>query len=494
MARTHASRRTVVVTLFSLLTLLGFLVGCATNPVTGRREITLVSQGQELALGKEGNAAVLQEYGVYDDPALQAYVNDLGQSLAKVSHLPNIEWHFTLIDDPAVNAFALPGGYVYVTRGILADLNSEAQLAGVMGHEIGHVTARHSAQQITQQQLYGLGLAVGSIFSQTLARHSQAAQQALGLLFLKYSRDDENQADDLGVRYSVLDNYDAREMPATYRTLKRVSDAAGQRLPTFLSTHPDPGDREVRVAALAREATTGKTGLVIKGRDYVQRLDGLVYGRDPKNGYFEGARYYHPSMRFQLDLPAGWKYIDTNAALGAVEPNQNAQLVVSLVKSQVDSPEAAINQLVQSGQVSGAEGRSETINGYPAWVGRVRVAPQQQGGASTILLLALVRREAGQMFQFVGQNKTPGDDNDSRMFQAIRSLRPLTDGSRLNPVAARIKVVKVTQSMALADFLKTQGTLGATPEEIAIANDLDLGETVAAGTLVKIVTPARLRS
>jgi predicted Zn-dependent protease len=493
MARTLAPRRAVVVALFSLLTLVGFLVGCATNPVTGRREISLVSEGQELALGKEGHAAVLQEYGVYDNPELQAYVNGIGQSLAKVSHRPGLAWTFTVIDDPAVNAFALPGGYIYITRGILADLNSEAQLAGVLGHEIGHVTARHSAQQITQQQLFGLGLVVGSIFSQTLARHSQEAQQALGLLFLKYSRDDENQADDLGVRYSVLDSYDAREMPATYRTLKRVGDASGQRLPTFLSTHPDPGDREVRVAALAREQVAGKTGLIIKGRDFVQRTDGLVYGRDPRNGYFEGSHYYHPSLRFQMDLPGSWKYIDTNSALGAVEPNQKAQLVVSMVKSQIDSPTDAVNQLVQSGQVSGAEGRSETINGYPAWVGRVRVT-SQQSGASQVLLLALVRREAGQMFQFVGQNATPGDDNDTRMLQAIRSLRPLTDASRLNPQAARLRVVKVTQSMSLADFLKTQGTLGATPEEIAIANDLDLGETVAAGTLVKIVTPAKLRS
>jgi len=485
-----APRRAVFLALISLL---GFLAGCATNPVTGRREISLVSQGQELQLGKEGHAAVLQEYGVYEDPALQAYVNQVGQSLARVSHLPDLAWTFTLIDDPAVNAFALPGGYIYITRGILVDLNSEAQLAGVLGHEIGHVTARHSAQQITKQQLAGLGLAVGSIFSETLARHSQAAQQALGLLFLKYGRDDENQADELGVRYSVLDNYDAREMPATYRTLKRVSDASGQRLPTFLSTHPDPGDRETRVTALAKETVDGKTGLIIRGRDFVQRTDGVVYGRDPKNGYFEGAHYYHPSLRFQLELPASWKYIDTNSALGAVEANQKAQLVMSMVKSQIDSPESAVNQLVQSGQVSGAEGRSETINGYPAWVGRVRVASQQTG-TSQVLVLALVRREAGQMFQFVGQNTTPGDDNDARMIQSIRTLRPLTDGSRLNPLPARLKVVRVTQSMALADFLKTQGTLGATPEEIAIANDLDLGESVAAGTLVKIVTPARIRS
>ena len=489
MARTLGPRRAVAL---ALVALVGFIIGCATNPVTGRREISLVSEGQELALGKEGHAAVLQEYGVYDNAALQSYVNGVGQSLARVSHLPNLTWTFTLIDDSAVNAFALPGGYIYITRGILANLNSEAQLAGVLGHEIGHVTARHSAQRITQQQLAGLGLAVGSIFSETLARHGQVAQQALGLMFLKYGRDDENEADDLGVRYSVLGTYDAREMPATYRTLKRVGDAAGQRLPTFLSTHPDPGDREARVTQLAQEAVAGKTGLIVKGRDFVQRMDGMVYGRDPKNGYFEGSHYFHPTLRFQIDLPASWKYIDTNSALAAVEPNQRAQLVVSLVKSEIDSPTEAVNQLVRSGRLTGAEGRSENINGYPAWVGRV-TAPTRSG-TPQVLTLALVRRAAGQMFQFVAQSATPGDQNDARMLQSIRSLQPLNDASRMNPTPARVKVVRVTQSMSLTDFLRTQGALGATPEEIAIANDLELGETVAAGTLVKVVTPARLRS
>ena len=129
----------------------GLLVGCATNPVTGRKEISLVTTADELAIGKAGYGAVLEEYGLYDDPALQAYVNTIGQKVAHVSHLPNLEWHFTIVDDPAINAFAMPGGYIYITRGILPYLNSEAQLAGVLGHEIGHVTHRHTAEQMTQQ-------------------------------------------------------------------------------------------------------------------------------------------------------------------------------------------------------------------------------------------------------------------------------------------------------------------------------------------------------
>ena len=178
---------TLAATWAALPVLLG---ACATNPVTGRSEISLVSPAQELEIGKQGYAPVIQEYGLYDDAALQSYVNSIGQKVARVSHLPTLQWHFTIVDDPAVNAFAMPGGYIYVTRGLLAYLNSEAQLAGVLGHEIGHVTRRHSAAQMTQQQLYGAGLALGSIVSPTFQRYSGASQKGLSLLFLKFSRTD----------------------------------------------------------------------------------------------------------------------------------------------------------------------------------------------------------------------------------------------------------------------------------------------------------------
>ena len=270
--RLHACARLAAVFATALAALLATLtLSCATNPVTGRRELTLVSTNQELAIGKDGYGAVVSEYGVYDDPALQAYVDSVGHALAKVSHLPDLAWKFTVLDDPTVNAFAMPGGYIYITRGILAHLNSEAQLAGVLGHEIGHVTARHSARQITQQQLAALGLGVASALSQTVQRYGQAAQSALGLLFLKYGRDDETEADQLGVDYATRAGWDPREIPATYAMLKRVSEKSGQRLPAFLSTHPDPGDREVRTAELARAAAAGKTGLRIGGRAHLDR-------------------------------------------------------------------------------------------------------------------------------------------------------------------------------------------------------------------------------
>src|SRR5213595_4027039 len=174
---------------------------CAVNPATGSRQLMLISESQEIAMGRDYDRQVGASIGLYPDSGLQRYLQQFGTRLAATSERPNLPWTFRVVDDPVVNAFALPGGFIYVTRGIFAHLNSEAELAGVVGHEIGHVTARHSVSQLSKQQLAQLGLAVGSIASPELGRYAGLAGQAFGVLFLKYSRDNESQADDLGLRY-----------------------------------------------------------------------------------------------------------------------------------------------------------------------------------------------------------------------------------------------------------------------------------------------------
>src|SRR5256886_2764079 len=189
----------------------------------------LVSESQEIQLGQPADSEVIQSIGLYRDPALQSYVSDLGKKLAATSERPNLPWTFRVVDDPAVNAFAIPGGFVYVTRGILSHMTNEAQLATVMGHEIGHVTARHTAHQMSREQVANLGLAVGSIASSRIARYAGLASQALGVLFLKFSRDNENQADELGVRYSSRANYDSRQMDSVMAMLDRIESQSGGR-------------------------------------------------------------------------------------------------------------------------------------------------------------------------------------------------------------------------------------------------------------------------
>ena len=474
-----------------LVLLVAALAGCATNPVSGKRELSLVSTAQEAQIGREGYAAVLEEYGVYDDPKLQAYVDSVGQRLGKVSHLPNEPWKFTLLDDASVNAFAMPGGYIYITRGILAHLNSEAQLAGVLGHEIGHVTARHSAARLTQQQLAGLGLGLAGLFSEGFARYSQAAQTALGLMFLKYSRDDENQADELGVQYATAAGYDSREIPSTYAMLKRVSDQGGQRLPTFLATHPDPGSREERTRALAAQATAGKTGLLVRGRAHVQKLDGVVFGRDPRQGYVEGARYFHPELRFQMSFPEGWKIADSKSAISSASADQKSQMQVTLTAKNDLSPSAFVAGLQRSGRITGSRGASETIGGYPAWVGRLLM--QDQAGTQTTLLAAFIRKSPDLLFQVLGKSPEVGDAGEDQIVRAARSFRDLSDPARLEVRPDRVKVIAASRAGDFLALVQAQGAQAVGMEETAILNNVFPDQPVNAGELYKIVVSGRVR-
>ncbi len=475
--------------------LLAFLAGCAKNPVSGKREFSLVSQDQELAMGREGHEAIQAEFGVYDDAALAAYVEGVGQKLAAVSHLPNIEWHFTTLDDPVVNAFALPGGYTYISRGILAHLNSEAQLAGVMGHEIGHVTARHTAQRMTQQQLAGLGLGVATIFSKTFSRYSDAAQQGLGLLFLKYGRDDENQSDELGVEYSVKAGYDPRVIPYTYRMLARVTESAGERLPSYLSTHPDPGDREQRTTQLAEAAVAGKTGLEIGIDPYLERIDGIVFGNDPKNGYFEGNHYYHPNLGFEIRFPEGWEASDKKTAVVAVAPGERAMMQLTLAQDgQGTSPASYVAQLQQSGKVAEAQGRTETINGMPAWVGRLAVPGE--GGQPIVLAAAFIQfqapagdgRPAGPvLFQVLGRSGQQGDADEKAILASARSLKKVTNPEVLNVQPSRVKVVRVDKAGSFGVIVPGLGPQAISLEETAVLNNREVSDVLEPGSRVKIV-------
>jgi predicted Zn-dependent protease len=484
-----ATRARVSVSLAGALLALALLCDCATNPVTGRREFSLVSAAQEAQMGKEGYGAVLAEYGAYEDSTVQRYVAGVGMRLAKVSHLPDLDWHFTVIDDPSVNAFAMPGGYIYITRGILAHLNSEAQLAGVLGHEIAHVTRRHSAAQLSRQQIAGLGLGVASILSTTVARYGQVAQQALGLMFLKYSREHENEADQSGVDYATKAGYEPNEIPPTYAMLKRVGERAGQRLPAFLSTHPDPGDREARTTELARVAREGKTGLLVRHDEYVRRLDDMVFGQDPRGGYFEGDVFYHPGLSFVMTFPAGWKRENTHSAVTA-SPGGAIGMQLTLAEAEDLSPVDYVTKLRASGRIAGSQGQVERIGGLPAWIGRVGVTGED--GTERILAAAFIRSGPGRMFQVLGSSAQAGDADFQKVLASARSFRPLTDPSRLSPTPERVKVTAVARAGAFAATIASLGPQALDAEATAILNNRQQDDPVAVGERLKTVAPAKL--
>jgi predicted Zn-dependent protease len=452
------------------------LSACAVNPVTGKREFMLVSESQELAMGKQYDQQLVVEMGLYSDTALAGYVQRLGLRLAALSERPQLPWTFRLVDDPVVNAFAVPGGYIYITRGIMAHMGSEAQLVSVLGHEIGHVTARHTAQQITQQQLVGLGLGVGSIFSPTIAGIAGVGAQ---ILFLKFSRDDESQADELGFRYMRAARYDPREAADMFAQLARVSGTSGSRLPTWQSTHPDPENR--RAQALARAATMPEaelSGATIRRDEYLNRLDGMVFGLDPRQGYFLGARFVHPEMAFELTFPAGWQYANQPTLVGAQSAEKDAVVTVTLAEGA--SPGEAARTFFGAEEISGTP-TSGTINGLSAAGGAFTAQTQQGAFQGEIQFVA----HGGRVLQVMGY--APSERWAARRDvarAAIRSLRRLTDQQILAVQPWRMDIVRVDRTLTPAEFVQRYpGPVAA--EDIALINQVDAGGRFMSRNLVK---------
>jgi predicted Zn-dependent protease len=453
------------------------LAACAVNPATGKREFMLVSESQELAMGKQYDQQLVVEMGLYQDTALAAYVDRLGQRLAALSERPQLPWTFRLVDDPVVNAFAVPGGYIYITRGIMAHMGSEAQLVSVLGHEIGHVTARHTAQQMTQQQLFGLGLAVGAMFSPEAAG---VASAAVGFLFLKFSRDDESQADELGFRYMREANYDPREAADMFSHLARVSGTSGSRLPEWASTHPDPENR--REKALARAATVPEAELsatLVRRDEYLRRLDNMVYGANPRQGYFIGSRFLHPDMAFELTFPAEWKFANQHSAVLAQSAQRDGAMQLTVAEG---APAEAARAFFANEGISGTP-TTAAINGLPAAGGAFSVQTEQgtlQGEVQFIQHRQLT-------FQFLGYAPSAKwAAHQSAVRAALRSFRPLTDRSLLAVQPWRMAIVRVDRSQTPAEFVvRYPGPVAA--EDIALLNQIDAGGRFMSRNLVKRV-------
>ena len=289
----------------------------------------------------------------------------------------------------------------------------------------------------------------------------------------------------MGVEYSTKAGYDSREIPATYAMLKRISDQGGQRLPGFLETHPDPGDREKVTTELARLAVAGKGALVINQNAYVRHVDGLLFGQDPRQGYFDGDLYLHPTLGFQMNFPAGWGHQDSHSSVAAGEPSQAAVVQLSVAQGAGDlTPAAFVAQLAAKGSISSADGGRETIGGYSAWVGHVVVSPQ--GQTPTTLDAAFIRKDA-RLFQILGQSQHPGDVNEERIFSTIRSFRSLTDPARINVTPDRLRVRNVDANGSFDSVARRLGARPADLETDAILNSVQIADPVRVGALIKLI-------
>ena len=466
----------------AVLLLATLVATCATNPVTGKRELSFVSESQEISMGREYAGQVAQEMGVYPDSAVQGYVSTLGRELAVNTERPRLPWTFTVMDDPTVNAFALPGGYIFVTRGILTHMNSEAELATVVGHEIGHVTARHSVQQMTRQQIAQIGLVAGAIASDRIAQNLGVISQGLGVLFLKYGRDDETQADGLGFRYALHGGYDVRKMVDMFLILQRVTARAGQRIPEWQSSHPDPGNRIAATRERLARVAEPLDGKKVNREPFLRMIDGMVYGDNPRQGFFRGASFLHPDLAFQLEFPQGWQTANQPSSVVGVSPKQDAQVQLSLAGAA--APAEALRQFLGQQGIQAGRSAQTTINGNAAAYAPF-TAQTQDGG--TLSGFAAFISYGGTTYQLLGITAAAYTTYD-RTFQAFTgSFRRLTDPAVLGIKPNRIQVVKVRSATTLAAF--NQQYPSVIPiDELALINGLaDANTTIAAGESVKRV-------
>jgi predicted Zn-dependent protease len=307
----------------------------------------------------------------------------------------------------------------------------------VLGHEIGHVTARHSAEQLSRAQVAQLGLGIGSIFVSEIAAASDLLGASLGLLFLKFGRDDERQADDLGLRYMMRGTYEPREMVDVFVMLGRVSEAAGgSGLPNWLSTHPDPGERRQRIEAEIAASGGSRGGTV--GRDrYLSRIDGIVFGENPRNGFFRGSLFLHPDLEFQINFPEGWQTQNMPQAVAALSQEKDA--VIQLTLAEGGSANAAAESLLGKEGIRRGSTSRRSVNGLPARWDYFAVTTQD---GKELRGLVVFIEYAGRVYQILGYTTAERMGSYDTVFQrSLSSFDRLTDREALNVQPRRIEVV-----------------------------------------------------
>ena len=465
---------------------IALLTACATNPVTGRRELNFMSEAQEISIGRESDPQIKQEMGLYNDPELQRYVNDIGQRMAKVSERPNLPWMFQIVDVPAINAFAVPGGFIYLTRGIMPFLDNEAELAGVLGHEIGHITARHSAQQYTRQMAGGIGLLALQIFVPAARPFGDLAGQGLGVLFLRYGRDDELQADELGAGYEATLGWDPAGVPAFLSTLGRLDEAAGERrgVPNWLSTHPDPLARVEDIRPTVAKLRTGRSDFSTNREEFTRRVDGIVFGDNPEQGIARGRVFSHPVLRFRLDFPEGWEIQNSAQQVAAKAPGADVFMILQLVQNPQgrNLQEIAINSMRSAG-FSAVEGARATVNGIEAFIGLYQGQSQEGTVGARAAHIAYDQK----VYIIVGL--APADvfrQADNAFTSSIRSFRSLSAAEAENIRPSRVDLYVVRAGDTWASIAERGGGI-IKPAALAVMNNAAAGSQPQPGTRIKIV-------
>ncbi len=476
-----------------VLASLPLLAACAVNPVTGQSQLALISEQDELQIGSEGAKQVAQQYVRLPDEPLQGYVNGIGRTLAAASHRPTLPYEYTVIDTPMVNAFALPGGHIYVTRGILGMMNSEDELAGVLGHETGHVTARHAVQQISKQRALGALTVLGMIAAgpRAMDRYGEYAQIGLAAAMQGFSRQDEFQADDLGADYAARAGWNPDGARRMLLMLDRLHPAQPDAMQRLFQSHPPPPDRVARALARQPSLPPGSLQRAIRREEYLAKLDGLEYGPSPRAGAVFHGVWYHSGWGLKVPVPKGWAASEENedALFKAGTPEGSASpaaLQLIGLKAQ-PADDAAISGLLQKigAQVVG-EGRG-TLAGHPARRFDLRV-PRE--GAAPLAMRAWFSPRGEDLLVALAYSTVAAALEPAAA--AVEKLAPLPEGEAVKLPVERIKILTTagaTTPDALAKArLAAEGEAGAAA--LRLFNGWEKNEPIPAGARYKVPPPS----
>ena len=473
----------LLITAIILLT----MQACATDPVTGKRGFSM-SESWEINAGTKYHQDILKQYQVYDDPELQEYLNDIGQRMAKSSHRPELAFTFTLLDSPEVNAFALPGGFVYITRGIMAYMTKEAHLAGVVGHEIGHVTGRHGAERAMQQQISqvaSVAIAVGTGSGELM----QASQMFGGALMSGYGRKQELESDRLGAQYIAQNNYSPDDMIGVIGILKNQelfarekAQAEGREYQGYhglYSTHPRNDQRlqeVIRAADKFRDLTKPEPD---DGR-FLQLTNNMAYGESESQGITRGNKFYHKGLNLFVEFPDGWKVQNGQSVLGAMSPDGS-----QVIKMQMDNvaPPVDMSRFLSSKFQGFIPGSNISTSEDQALAGTGTIVDQKTGQTMNYRAAMITRGQQAFIITGLGKSELP----NQTFFDTATSIRKLKSSELKLAEGRNIKLVKARRGDTVAKLAKRSNLESYAEAQIRLINNLYPDGEPKAGDLIKII-------
>ncbi len=487
---------------FSVLILMVAILvnGCVSleiNPVSGNKRAFGYSWEQEEQLGAEADKEIVAQYGLYDNQELSNYVSELGQSLLEVSHLRRedtpkkfreTEFTFRVLNSPVVNAFALPGGYIYVTRGLLAHLNNEAQLAVVLGHEIGHVAARHASQRAMEQQVGQIAIIGGAVLGESLGFDGgnilQLSSQTAQLMFLKYGRDDERESDALGVEYSAMKNYVAAEGADFFTSLKRISESQGGGVPTLLSSHPDPGEREKTIPELAEKwKEKGYEQTILDKDEFMGMIENIIFGNNPREGFEREGMFYHPDLQFQFPVPAGFKVYNQPSAVVMVNDDQTA-ISQFTIDSRNSTPQSSVQAFLDQDGITAIDQSNYSQNGMNGY--QAMAAAMTRDSTELRLKLTAIEYD-GNIYRFLSYTTAAQFASYEERFSSILAgFSELTDQDILEIQPVRLLITRTSRTGNFSSFLPESLPMNIEPLDVAIINQVELDQEIEEGMILKI--------